>query len=151
MNKVSSVLIIGPYDDKLSPGIDCSVEPSMTKQEFKSESDINNIMSRFERTGVDTFASDNEQRYSDATAVDFQSAMNLVIQAESMFSEMPASLRKRFDNDPAEFLRYIDDPANIEDSIKLGLRRPPVVPPAPTIQKVEIVPPTPLPPSPAPS
>lgn len=136
---MSKIRIIGPFDDKVDVGIDCSVEPSMTKQEFKDESDINNIMARFERTGVDTFASANEQRYGDATSVDFQHAMNIVIQAESMFAEMPAPLRKRFDNDPAEFLRFIDNPANVEESIKLGLRRPPEVPPAPTIQKVEIV------------
>lgn len=136
---INPLLIIGPYDEKLSPGIDCTVEPSMTKQSFRDECDINTIMKRFERTGVLDFVNEHEARYGDATALDYQSALNVVIQAEGMFADMPAHLRKRFNNDPALFLEFIDNPENIEESVKLGLRteavkpliEPETAPPAP--------------------
>lgn len=146
------VAIYSAYSDKpVDLGIDCSVEPSMTKQSFAAECDINNIMARFERTGVLDFTNEFEPRYGDATALDYQTSLNIVINAQTMFDAMPAALRLRFGNDPQEFLAFVDDPRNVEESIKLGLRVVPVVSPDPTPIPVVLVPSAPLPASPVPS
>ena len=113
------------YGEHLSPSIDCSVEPSVTKQSFAAECDINTIMSRYERTGVIDFVNAREGRYGDASAIDYQKALNIVIEADEMFADMPASLRSRFDNDPVKFLDFVDDPANLDEGIKLGLFKAP--------------------------
>ena len=61
--------------------------------------------------------------YADLTqAGDYQSSMDKIIKAQDAFLTLPSDVRKRFGNDPQAFLAYMDDPANMEESIKLGLR-----------------------------
>lgn len=63
----------------------------------------------------------------DFTSVtDFHSAMNMVRAAEEAFMAMPASLRERFGHDPQNVMLFLDDPANRDEAIKLGLVEPPV-------------------------
>lgn len=119
-----------------SPKIRVRVErttPSRTKQAFKEECDINTIISRFLRTGVLNFAAKNEPRYGDVTGLEFQESMLKVAQAQSLFNELPAALRNRFDNEPAKFLDFVHDEKNREEAIKLGLvspKAPAATPPA---------------------
>lgn len=158
MSTVMKVRIIGPFDEKVDVGIDCTKDEagnplaSMTKQSFKDECDINVLMARYERTGVLDWVNEHEPQFADVSnAVDFQAALNTVIVAQDLFDSMPGDLRKRFANDPVEFLKFMDDPANVDESIKLGLRTPPPAVVDPTPVKVEIVSPTPVISSPAPS
>lgn len=94
-----------------------------TKQEFKAECDINNIMARYLRTGVIEFRNKYEPRYADVSGLDFNTAMEVVSKASSMFEELPAKLRERFENDPAKFLDFVGDEGNREEAKALGLIR----------------------------
>lgn len=95
--------------------------PSKTKQAFKDECDINNIVARYKRTGaIDHFAEHGPQ-YGDFTGPTFTDAMNTVTAANRMFQDLPANLRKRFENDPVQFLDFVQDPANAEEMYQLGL------------------------------
>ena len=133
----------GPAFD---PGVDCSIDPdtgeelaSMTKQAFADECDINNIMRRMAATGVDPYL-DNRARgkFGDATNVfDFAEAMNIVIEAEHNFQNLPAVIRDRFGNDPGVLLEWLNHEENREEAIKLGIVDPPV--PEAKPQKVEVV------------
>lgn len=111
-------------------------EPSMTKQSFKDECDINNIVKRFEATGIIDHLNQRAREgvFVDLPdALDFQAALNLVAQAETAFMELPAALRARFENNPEKFLAFTADPANQQEMITLGLatdNRPPPKPPA---------------------
>lgn len=97
-------------------------EPSLTKQCFQSECDINSIMKKWERTGVLENVRARQGHYGDFTNVsDYQSAVNAVVNAQEAFDSFPATLRARFRNDPALFLEFVDDPSNIEEMISLGL------------------------------
>lgn len=61
--------------------------------------------------------------YADhANMPDYKAALNLVIQAESQFMSLDASLRAKFDNDPAKLLGFLDDAKNDDEAIKLGLK-----------------------------
>lgn len=108
-------------------------EDTMTLQNFKEECDINVIMRQFERTGMMNHERQFEGGYGDftSTPVDFQEACNIVLEAERMFATVPAKVRKRFDNDPAKFLRFVDDPANLDECRQLGLATPAAEEPAP--------------------
>lgn len=96
-------------------------EDNRTKQSFKDECDINVIVDRFMKTGE--MPKDLRQPvYGDYDGViDFQSAMNAVVQAEETFMAMPASVRARFDNDPQKFLDFADNDGNAEEMVKMGL------------------------------
>lgn len=123
--------------------------PSMTKQEFAEECDINTIMRRYETTGQIDHVNRRQPQYGDfASSVSFHEAMNTVIAAEDMFAALPASIRDRFGNDPENLLKFLDDPANKDEAIELGIVRAaePEAPP----QRVEIVNPAAPPPPPPP-
>jgi len=112
------------------------------KQSFKDECDINNILRQYSNTGMVTHIRNEQPRYADLPDdVDFQTAMNTVIQAESAFASLPSKVRNRFHNDPAEFLAFMADPKNEAEMIALGLANAPPAEPGP--QKVEIVNPEP--------
>lgn len=106
-----------------------------TKQSFKAECDINNIMAKYQKTGLVEFVNKHQPQYGDVTGFDFQASMNQVIAAQAMFDALPSSVRKRFHNDPAEFVAFMDDESQLEESYRLGLREKAQQPP-----KAEAVP-----------
>lgn len=99
------------YGARQRAGITFS-EPSMTKQNHKAECDINNIMRRFTKTGVIDHVTRYEPRYGDVPSQDYHSALITVSSAQELFEELPAVMRKHFDNDPGLFLEYVQDPSN---------------------------------------
>lgn len=96
----------------------------LTKQSFKDECDINNIVASFARDGLADFVQAREPQYADVTGADFQEAMNTVISARAMFDELPSKLRDRFENDPQQFLDFVQDPESRQEAIELGLVSP---------------------------
>ena len=109
------------YDRDSVEGITFN-EPSMAQQHFKDECDVNNILRKYESTGLVTHVANGTPSYGDFSSVlEFQQAQNILIEAEDAFEALPASLRKRFDNDPAVMLEFIENPDNREEAEKLGL------------------------------
>lgn len=117
-------------------GLKCE-DPTLTQQHFKDDSDINTIVERFHITGELPQNIRMPSSYDFAGVFDFQSAMDTMNAARKAFQAMPAIVRARFDNDPAEFVQFCDDPQNLEEALKLGL-----VPEAPK-PKPEVTPPVP--------
>lgn len=52
---------------------------------------------------------------------DFQEAMFIVAQGKSMFEELPGEIRKRFSNDPAQFLGFVQNPDNMDEMARMGI------------------------------
>lgn len=101
--------------------------PSMTKQAFAEACDINNILREYSVTGMVSHLAPNaaEGRYEDMPeSVDYQEAMNVVLAAQETFATLPSKLRERFENDPAQFLEFVNDPANRAEAKELGLLKP---------------------------
>jgi len=98
---------------------------SMTRQEFALESDINTLMSRFEKSGVPPLGTGIPPRYLDLTDVpDFQAAMQLMIDAEEAFMALPAKVRREFDNDPGKFVAFAEREENLPRMREWGLAAP---------------------------
>lgn len=96
-----------------------------THQSFKDECDINIIMSRYQKTGVlPENLNQREAQFLDVSAVEFQSAMQLVAGAQSLFEQMPSAIRERFQNDPAQLLAFTDDEKNLQEAAQMGLLSP---------------------------
>ena len=100
---------------------------SMTKQSDKDRCDINRIVKGYQRTGVVSHSNGLQASYGDATGVDFQDAMNLVVNAENAFMALPANVRARFANDPAQFLEFTSNEENMEEMYNMGLAERPVI------------------------
>ena len=104
-------------------GLRCD-DPSLTQQQFKEEADINTIVDRFLRSGVLPTPATMPQYVDYEGVFDFQSAMNVVKQADENFMRLDAKVRARFNNSPQEFLEFFADPANTDEAVRLGLAIP---------------------------
>lgn len=114
---------------------DYNDEISLTKQSFRDEVDINEIVRRFGLTGQLPGADNRVPEYGDFVDIpDYQTALNAVIEAESAFMALPALVRKRFANSPQALLDFVADPGNYDEALRLGLavKRPEPVAPTPT-------------------
>ena len=108
-----------PYDDSPNTSIDCS-EPVVTEQAPKEAVDVNTIWKKYQKTGTIDHVRSHAGTYMDApSGKDFQSAMNLIAQATTVFEELPSSVRASFDNDPVKYLDAIEN--KTEEAIELGL------------------------------
>ena len=101
-------------------------ETLMTKQSHKDECDVNLIIRDFTKNGNVPITSGRVAGYYDASSMSFQDAMNFINNAQREFEDLPSAIRKRFGNDPDQFVQFIGDPDNRDEAIKLGLIEPPV-------------------------
>lgn len=104
----------------LDSGLICA-DPSLAQQSFKEETDINTIVDRFMKTGVLPDPVRMPQYVDYEGVFDFQSAMNVVRQADENFMKMDAKVRARFHNSPQEFLEFFANPENHAEAVRLGL------------------------------
>lgn len=98
-------------------------EPSLTDQSQLKSTDVNEIVARYQRTGELTHMAKHRGVYADISEfTDLHTALSQVRKAQEGFESLPAQLRAKFHNDPVEFVQYLQDPKNLEESIDLGLR-----------------------------
>ena len=101
-------------------GLACE-EPSLAQQHHKDECDINNILRQFNITGL-LPESPLSPRYGDFTGIgDYHTALNRVIAAQDEFDALPAQIRARFDNDPAQLIEFLENSDNRPEAEELGL------------------------------
>lgn len=96
---------------------------SLTHQSEAAACDINQIMKRFERTGILEHRNTFEGQYGDFTdlPLNYHDSMNACLAAQDMFLTLPSGIRKRFGNDPGIFLEFVANPANGAEMVKMGL------------------------------
>lgn len=100
------------------------VGDSLTKQSFASDSNINTIMGRYMKTGELPTLNPAKPNYGYAPSYDFKEALEIVDKMSEQFEKLPAGIRQQFDNDPAEFLAFVEDPVNAPEARELGLLPP---------------------------
>jgi len=99
-----------------------SDKPSMTQQQFKNQCDINQILKKFEKTGMISHLNNYKGNYADFSNIkDFQTNLNSVINAQSAFDALPSNIRKRFGNNPNNLIEFVQDNSNYKEALKLGL------------------------------
>lgn len=110
-----------PYEPYNDPGVDCSNDPGVTDGSQAAELDVNQIIRRAQKSGI-LPGVDAERVYADvSSSKDYHSALNLILNANEQFMSLDAELRAKFDNDPAKFLDFANDPKNVEKMIEYGL------------------------------
>lgn len=99
---------------------------SMTKQSFVQECDLNNILRQFKPHELKEIMARNVAHgvfENLPDQVDYQEALNLVMEGSKAFATLDSGLRARFENDPAQFMEFMSDPRNQQEAINLGLAK----------------------------
>lgn len=94
---------------------------TIVEQHHKKIVDINNIVSKYKKTGI----IDKQRKdgfYGDFTnAVDYDTALNKLRDADKDFSLLPSQLREKFENNPSKLIDFIANSDNYDEAIALGL------------------------------
>lgn len=99
--------------------------PIITEQSHKDDCDMQIILKRYAQTGVITHNNSLVGEYADYPSdIDFHEAQNIIAEASTMFESVPARIRADFDNDPAKFLAFVQDEANLPKMAEYGLTNP---------------------------
>lgn len=114
-------------------------EPSLTQQQFREECDINNIIKIHSQTGVLPVSTKVGAFLDVSNVKDYQTSLHTVFEAQRAFDDLPSKIRSRFKNDPNQLLAFVEDEANHEEALQLGLlsntaksKIPPKITPAET-------------------
>lgn len=108
------------HDEYIDEGIKCTSEEKVTKESFTDQCDINKIIERIARTGerIDS----TQKQYMDVSNIpDYSSALSIVLNAQAQFMSLDASVRNRFQNNPAQFLQFASDAKNLDALVDMGL------------------------------
>ncbi|AXH75931.1 MAG: internal scaffolding protein [Microviridae sp.] len=95
----------------------------LTEQSHKDSCDINKIMAFYQKSGrLPEGLSTGQPIYGDFSELfDYGEAMNIVSEAQERFSELPAELRRHFNEDPANLLAAIQDESRFDELVDLGI------------------------------
>lgn len=97
---------------------------SLAKESFKKQADINYIVKKYLVNSPETweYLQKASKTYADLSHVtDYRTALDKVREAKEHFMMLPAKVRTKFANDPAQFLDFIKDPKNKAEMVELGL------------------------------
>lgn len=103
-------------------GIQKKFKPSPVKQEFRDAADVNLVMKKCIRTGMPLPGPVTQGVYMDCVGMgDFREVVTRIANARTAFEKLPSAIRKRFRNDPASLVEFLQNDANREEAVKLGL------------------------------
>jgi len=99
------------WEPSIEVGLSFEGDPGVTKQSFKDECDINNILKRYVAQGVNPFQDpSNPDLYHDLTQLgSYNDMMEQVTYAQQAFEQLPAAIRDEFNNDPGRLLDALHD------------------------------------------
>jgi hypothetical protein len=97
--------------------------PSLTKQAFKDEVNINNIVARYtpDMQGPPL----SEKNFGDFSDVpDLHGLYERMENAKESFYQLPSKVRMKFANDPLAFMEFASDESNLDEMREMGLAHP---------------------------
>lgn len=137
---MATPVIRTPYDGLPSAdkGVACTKKEGKTIQSHKEYCDIEKQISQL-APGALPGSNAKAPVYGDISnaPTSILEAHERMRQYELDFAQHAPNVRLRFNNKPAEMVAFLMDPANLEESYKLGLRKKPevtVVPPDPKVE-----------------
>lgn len=103
--------------------------PSLAEQHTAHLSDLNYLINKYKPDELAAYIAARSQHKREILGHDFtkepdlQEAMNVVLRSKKEFEALPEEIRKNFQNH-LEFIKFIDNPANAEKMVKMGLLTP---------------------------
>lgn len=109
-----------------------------TQQQFKDECDINGIVERFGITGQlpNNLRMPIQDEFIET--MDYQTALNKLMEADDAFMQLPANVRKEFQNDAGRFVEFASNPDNLEKCREWGLAMPAAREPEAMLVRMEV-------------
>jgi phage internal scaffolding protein len=113
------------YGDRKRAGFQTTGE-SLTQQSHAQAADVRNIIKQYDRTGLIANVNKGIAQYGDYSEInEYQEALNMVIEANESFAELPSHIREQFNNNAGAFFEFATNPQNEEKMIELGLAKAP--------------------------
>lgn len=125
------------------PATDFSGDKGFTVQGDRDDADINKIINRFQKSGQLPPTFRGEPFYGDVSEFgDLQDSLMKINEANELFMSYPATIRERFENDPAKLIDFLADDNNRKEAEELGLivPRPVETPPVPPAESPAVTP-----------
>lgn len=98
-----------------------AVGESLTEQHHANAVNINEIVLRYQKTGVLPETRPGAS-YGDFTGVtDYHQALQACRDAEDLFMSLPPQLRAKFENDPQNLFEFLNNEENRTEAEELGL------------------------------
>lgn len=131
MKKVEAPFVRSPYNYDMNEasdrhGLKCE-DKSLTQQHMLEETDINWLVERYTVPENIPQLTMPPLQGDFTEAPTYQEALNLMVAANRSFMELPAKIRSRFGNDPAEFVTFCSDEKNRDEIRQMGLWSPEAV------------------------
>lgn len=104
-------------------GLDCQ-DKSLTQQHMKDECDINVLVKRFVVSGEIPQLQIPPLQGDFTNALSYQEVLNLTVDANRSFMQLPADVRNRFGNDAGEFVNFCSQESNRDEMRRMGLWSP---------------------------
>lgn len=99
-------------DQPVNEGTFCTLEEGRTRQEFRAESDINNLMKRGESAIVPAMR--DAGVFADVSTIgSLHECLEKVRRANDVFAALPPGVRSAFDNRPELFTEAFDTPEGV--------------------------------------
>ena len=113
------------YGDKPRVGFETTGE-SLTQQSHAQEAEVRNIIKMYDRTGLIKNVNKGIANYGDYSEInEYQENLNMVIEANESFAQLPSHVREQFSNNAGLFFEFATDPKNNEKMIEMGLAQAP--------------------------
>ncbi len=95
--------------------------PTLTEQSHKDICDIHRIVRKSIETGVCEHTNQHEGQYLDLPdSTTYHEYMNRVAEVNSMFQTVPTEIRADFQQSPAKFVEFMQNPKNKEKIAEYG-------------------------------
>jgi phage internal scaffolding protein len=111
-------------DDKVEATRIKEFPDGLTEQSHKQECDMHHIYKRALRQGIDALNDNTLVNWQESNYLgvpDYQAAMNMIAKTDQMFDQVPAEIRRKFENDPAKFVDFMSNPDNYQAIQDMGL------------------------------
>lgn len=119
--------------------LECPPHEDKAVQDQKEDADINVLVQRFGLTGHMPEAQAIPFWGDFSEVGTFQEALQQLQEAEDHFNALPATVRARFQNNPAELIDFVRNDQNREEAISIGLLPKPAVEVKPEPTRVIVV------------
>lgn len=96
-------------------------QSDQTKQSFKDQCNITNIICQYDKTGLTTHINEKTPQNIDHTQIPaYQDTLNFVTHINQQFDQLPQEIKERFKT-KEDLSQFISDPKNYSEAQKLGL------------------------------
>lgn len=83
-----------------------------TKQSYKDSCDINKLLEKGAKTGSLSHLEKHGAIYGDFADLDFEQVQLQLAEGIQIFNELPAEIKKEFNQNPGEFYEFVANPEN---------------------------------------